>query len=151
MAAESAITFCGLDGTLKRSTLYYRVKMARAKGTYDSVLKKKAEHILKTLDTKVGLVINVDDDDDGSQTSSGGSRIISPVTTTTLTSLSLSDACTITTRSSSTGEKRYRKTSRQTSVESLEDKRLRVDYEGRFKATFKKSTCLACGGQDHTV
>ena len=107
MAAASAITFCGLDGTLKRSTLYYRVQMARAKGTYDSVLKKKAEQILKTLDTKVGLVINVDDDgdddDDASQTSSGGSRIISPVTTTTLTSLLSSDACTITTRSSSTG------------------------------------------------
>ena len=42
--------------------------MARAKGTYDSVLKKKAEQILKTLDSKVELVINVDDDD-ASQTS----------------------------------------------------------------------------------
>ena len=55
--------------------------MARAKGTYDSVLKKKAQQILKTLDTKVGLVINVhddddDDDDDASQTSSGVSRMM---------------------------------------------------------------------------
>jgi hypothetical protein len=141
MAAESAITFCGLADTLKRSTLYYRVQMARAKGTYDSVLKKKAEQILKNLETKVGLVINVDDDD-ASQTSSGASRNVSPVTTTTLTSLSSSDACTITTRSSSTGEKRYRRTSRQASVERLEDKRFRIDYEGRFKAAFKKATSL---------
>jgi hypothetical protein len=119
--------------------------MASAKGTYDSVLKKNAEQILKTLDTKVGLVIHVvdADDDDASQMSSGGSRIISPVTTTTLTSLSLLlDACTITTRSSSTGEKRYRRTSRQASVESLEDKRFRVGYEGRLKAAFKKATSL---------
>jgi hypothetical protein len=118
----------------------YRVQMARARGTYDSVLKKKAEQILKTLDRKVGLVINVDDDDVCQQTSSGGSRNI------TLTSLLSSDAFTITTRSSSTGEKRYRRTLRQASVESLEDKRFRVDYKGHLKASH-----LAHGRQDHTV
>ena len=146
MTADNAITFLGLDDTVTRSTLYNRIKAARAQGTYDSVLKKKAEQILKTLDTKVGLVINVDaddDDDDASQSS----RNISPVTTTTtMTSFSSSDACgtTITTRSSSTGggEKRYRRNSRQASLENLEDKRLRVDYEGRFKAAFKKATSL---------
>ena len=98
MTADNALTFLGLDGTVSRSTLNNRIKAARAQGTYDSVLKKKAEHILKTLDTKVGLVINVDtdDDDDASQSS----RNISPVTTTMTTSFSSSDACstTITTR-----------------------------------------------------
>ena len=49
------------------------IQVARARGTYDSVLKKKAEQILKTLYSKVGLVLNVDDDD-ASQTSRGGSK-----------------------------------------------------------------------------
>ena len=147
MSAESAITLCGLDGTVKRSTLYYKVQYARANGVYDSVLKRKAERILKTLDDKkvAGLVINVDEDDDEISSCSRNDDLISPVTTaTTLTSLS-SDACTTvttTTRSSRSAaregedageKKRYRSTSKQASVGRLDGKRCKeVDYKGRF-------------------
>jgi hypothetical protein len=65
---EQAIAACELQEILPYSTLYYRVRLASKKGTYDSVLKAKAEEAIR-MNMKVGLVINIEESEDASQTS----------------------------------------------------------------------------------
>jgi prolyl-tRNA editing enzyme YbaK/EbsC (Cys-tRNA(Pro) deacylase) len=147
LKVEQAIAACEMQGTLPYSTLYYRVKLARKNGTYNSILKAKAEQALRN-NTKVGIVINIEHDEDLSQSS----RNISPVTMKTLSSSSnaassSSTSSTTTTAATSTSTSseaiQSRKSSRQASVERLEAKRLKVDYNGRYKAAaFKEATSL---------
>lgn len=138
---EQAIAACELQGILPYSTLYYRVKLARRKGTYDSILKAKAEQVIRS-NMKVGIVIDIEQNEDASERS----RNISPVTMKSLSSSS-NVTCTSTTTGASTATtssegKRSRKSSRQASLARLEAKRLKVDYEGRYKAAFKEATSL---------
>jgi hypothetical protein len=101
--------------------------LARKKGTYNSVLKAKAEKAIR-MNMKVGLVINIED---ASQTSTN----ISPVTMKSLSSLSNATSTSASTATSSAEGRRSRKSSRQASVAKLEAKRLKVDYSGRYRAS----------------
>ncbi len=112
---EQAIAACELQEILPYSTLYYRVRLARKKGTYDSVIKAKAEEAIR-MNMKVGLVINIEESEDASQTSTN----ISPVTMKSLlSSPSNATSTSASTATSSAEGRRNRKSSRQASVAKL--------------------------------
>jgi hypothetical protein len=70
--------------------------LARRKGTYDSILKAKAEQVIRS-NMKVGIVIDIEQNEDASERS----RNISPVTMKSLSSSS-NVTCTSTTTGAST-------------------------------------------------
>lgn len=118
---DQALGACGLHGTIPYTTLSYRVRTARKRGTYNDELAKK-----------IGTVVEVSHED-----ASVLSRNISPVTMKSLSSDSTPAASTATSSVSSS-----RKSSRQVSLARLESKRCKTDYDGRYKAAFKDATNL---------
>jgi len=126
---EQAIWACQLHGQVPNSTLYSRVKAARDKGTYNNEIRKAEAK-------KIGVVIDILDD-------SSGSRNISPVTMTTTTTNSSSGDTTITSRSSKESKKpRSRRSSKQASMARLDAKRVKLEYDRRYKEAFKDATNL---------
>ncbi len=123
LKVDQALGACGLHGTIPYSTLTSRVRTARKKGTYNDELSKK-----------IGTVIEILNED-----ASVLSRNISPVTMKSLSS----DSTTETTATSVSSSRR--RSSRQASLARLEAKRLKTDYDGRYKAAFKDATNLVVG------
>ena len=121
-----ALRACGLQGQLPYSTLCSRVKAARKKGTYNKEIRREYEKKEK----KLGLIIDISDDCTTSRDD------VSPLTMTTINSSSagVSNTTVMT--------KKSRQSSRQASVGRLEAKRVKLDYDGRYKIAFKDATNL---------
>ena len=66
LKVEQAIVACNLHGTLQVLTRSYKVKLARIKLANSGMLKKKAEHILRS-NMKVGVVIDILDEESSQQ------------------------------------------------------------------------------------
>ena len=130
---EIALWGCRLQGKVPYSTIYSRVKAAREKGTYN-------EEIRRAEEKKIGAVIEIIDNDSAS--SGNISHITMTTATTTTTSSSGAGNTTTNTSVSSELRKRPRRSSKQASVARLNAKRVKLDYDTRYKAAFKDATNL---------
>ena len=128
LTAKQALKLCDLTDTVPTSKVYSRVKARKEKGIYNNEIRKEQKR-------KLGLVIEVPLDD-GSQEDD-----ISPLTATTINSF-FDDTTDIpsTTSLASSKIKKTRKSPRQASVAKLEAKRVRLDYDHRYKEAFKDAT-----------
>ena len=138
ISVDMALTACSLQATVPASTIYSRVKTRRENGTYNALILKRVEEA-----RQVGLIIDITKDDDDS------SMNVSPITMNTneascchsmaTTSMQLS--------ASQSTRKRTRRSPKQASIARLDAKRLKMDYEGRYKAAFKDATNLIAAGK----
>ena len=138
ISVDMALTACSLQATVPASTIYSRVKTRREKGTYNALILKRVEEA-----RQVRLIIDITKDDDDS------SMNISPITMNTneascchsmaTTSMQLSASQSI--------RKKTRCSPKQASIARLDAKRLKMDYEGRYKAAFKDATNLIAAGK----
>ena len=131
VAIDQAIWGCRLNEIVPWSTVYSRVKARRESGTYDALIREAAEK-------RVGLIIDVtnENDDDSSVN-------VSPVTmNSTNQSSCRSMASSLPSRSSQSTRKKTRLSPKQASAAKLEAKRLKLDYDGRYKEAFKDATNL---------
>ena len=142
LSTEQALHACQLHGKVPLSTVYFRVQMTRERGTYSNAFLRRSAA------RNINILIDITDDD---------SRIVSPVTMETLPS-----TCSSVAVSSSQQEmqqsashlhlqlqstrKKSRLSPKQASVARLEAKRLKLDYDARYKTAFKDATNLVAGG-----
>jgi hypothetical protein len=144
ICVDMALTACSLQRTVPASTIYSRVKARREKGTYNALILKRVEEA-----KQVGLIIDITQDGDDD------SRNVSPITLdTNLSSISsVKGSASQSTRTkkssqqsllsesqSTTTRKKSRRSPKQASIARLDAKRMRLDYEGRYKAAFKTAT-----------
>ena len=131
IAIDQAIWGCRLNEIVPWSTIYSRVKARRESGTYDALIRDAAEK-------RVGLIIDITHEDDHDS-----SMNVSPVTmNSTNQSSSRSIASSLPSRSSQSTRKKTRLSPKQASAAKLEAKRLKLDYDGRYKEAFKDATNL---------
>jgi hypothetical protein len=134
---KQAICAYELQGTIPRSTVYSRVATARARGTYDVLINslRRDEKIQK-------IVVEVHDSDweeDQAPAATGmDDSTISPITMQSLLSVETTTTTDSTIRTPSI--KKSRKSPRQASLARLETKRVKTEYDGRYKAAFKNAT-----------
>jgi hypothetical protein len=127
-----------LHGIVAKSTVYSRVKVCRERGTYDALVRRAPG--------KEGLIIDTsichDDGDD--------LRDVSPLTKNSSSSTESTTASTTFNKSQESASQSTRKPSRRTpkqaSAARLDAKRLKLDYDGRYKAAFKDATNLVAAG-----
>jgi hypothetical protein len=113
------------------------VKARREKGTYNALILRRVEEA-----RQVGLIIDITQDDDDS------SMNVSPVTMNTNEgSCFCSTATSLQLSASQSTRKKSRRSPRQASIARLDAKRLKVEYEGRYKAAFKDATNRIAAGQ----
>ncbi len=113
------------------STIYSRVIPRRQSGTYDALIREVAEK-------RVGLIIDISHEDDRDS-----SINVLPVTmNSTNQSSSRSIASSLPSRSSQSTRKKTRLSPKQASAAKLEAKRLKLDYDGRYKEAFNDATNL---------
>jgi hypothetical protein len=130
ISVDMALTACSLQTTVPASTIYSRVKARREKGTYNALILKRVEEA-----RQVGLLIDITKDDDDS------SMNVSPVTMNTNEgSCFCSTATSLQLSASQSTRKKSRRSPRQASIARLDAKRLKLEYEGRYKAAFKDAT-----------
>jgi hypothetical protein len=136
LTAKQALKLCDLTDTVPTSTVYSHIKARKEKGIYNNEIRKEQKR-------KLGLVIKVPLDDG----STSQDDDISPLTSTTINSLFINNTTGKTslpsTKSSSASSNKIKKTQkspRQASVAKLEAKRVRLDYDHRYKEAFKDAT-----------
>jgi hypothetical protein len=130
ITVDMALRGCGLHGKVPNSTVHSRLKVARKSGMYNKEIRRECE----TKEQKLGLIIEIPDD--GTTTSRDNK---SPVTITAITVAQGSDT-TITT-------KKLRQSSRQASIARLDAKRVKLDYDSRYKKSIqecKQPRCSEC-------
>ena len=142
---EQAIVACGLQDELPYTTLYYKVRVAREKGTYNNDIIN-----LRTKQTKkLGIIIDLSADAgderspsispitfDNSITSSAADERLTSISTMKPTSGSSSQQTT----TCSSSSKRHRKSVKQANQDRIEAKRSKTEYDQRYKAAFKEAT-----------
>jgi hypothetical protein len=128
ITVDMALRGCGLHGKVPNSTVYSRIKVARKNGMYNKEIRRECEK----KEQKLGLIIEIPDN--GTTTSRDD---ISPVTITTINS-SLAEGGSDTTITT----KKSRQSSRQASIARLDAKRVKLDYDDRYKKAFKDATNL---------
>ena len=136
ISIDMALTGCSLQTTVPASTIYSRVKTRREKGTYNALILKRVEEA-----RQVGLIIDITKDDDDS------SMNVLPVTMNTNEASCFGSTATSSQRLSASQaseltRKKSRRSPKQASIAQLDAKRLKVEYDGRFKAAFKDATNL---------
>ena len=142
---EIAIAAYGLQDELPYTTLYYKVRVAREKGTYNKEIIK-----LQTKQQKrLGLVIDVTADAgedcrgptispitmESSIASSAAERTLNTTTTSTA-------GASQQTMLSSTKKRHRRKSVKQAAQDRIETKRSKTEYDERYKAAFKEATTI---------
>ena len=130
LTAKQALKLCDLTDTVPTSTVYSRVKKGREKGIYNNEIRKEQQ--------RKRLVIEVLELDDDSRTSQDDD--VSPLTATTIDSFVDEDMTGVPSLPSNV--KKTRKSPRQASVANLQDKRVRLDYDGKYSRAFKDATNL---------
>jgi hypothetical protein len=142
LPVSMALAACSMQTTVPASTMYSRVQARREKGTYDALRRTRLEEAMQ-----VGLIIDITKADDDTN------RNVSPVTlnTTDLSSSSVSSQSasvllSSASQSSASSRKKSRRSPKQASIARLDAKRLKVEYEDRFKAAFKDATNLVASG-----
>ena len=142
LPVSMALAACSMQTTVPASTIYSRVQARREKGTYDALRRTRLEEAMQ-----VGLIIDITKADDNTN------RNVSPVTlnTTDLSSSSVSSQSasvllSSASQSSASSRKKSRRSPKQASIARLDAKRLKVEYEDRFKAAFKDATNLVASG-----
>ena len=128
ITVQQAIRACELQGIVPSSTVYSRVKVARAKGVYN-----------------VQMMIGIDHIElDGNGTSASSvSTVTLPVDVLSSDGSNGFGITTKTTSPSRTSKpKMTRKSSSQAAVERLDAKRTKLDYDSQYKAAFKDATNL---------
>ena len=136
--SEVAIMAYGLQDELPCSTLYYNVRVAREKGTYnDDIIKLQTKQ-----QKRLGIVIDLTADGDGrSPTISPITMLDDSIASSAVEMISTSTTMTTSTGASST-RKRHRMSVKQASQERIERKRTKTDNDGRYKAAFKEATSI---------
>ena len=128
ITAEQALGACQMTGSVPLSTLYSRIKATRKRGTYD-------DHVWKADARRIGAIIDITEDMDTT-------GVVLPVTIdTNLRSLN----STANSAQTLPPWKKTQHSPKQASVAKLDAKQSKVDYKGRFKATFKDATNLLAG------
>ena len=137
MTLDMALGACGLSGKVPYNTKHYRVRQARAKGTYDLaraayVATLVADYAKNNRDIR-GLVIDHNE--------KASSLALSSLTSTaTMVTLSTGSSSEEEAPSGSPKKKKSRKSFRQASLEKLETKRAKTEYDTRYKTAFKDAT-----------
>ncbi len=128
ITAEQTLGACQMTRSVPLSTLYSQIKATRERGTYN-------DHVRRADARRIGAIMDITEDKDTT-------GVVSPVTIdTSLRFLS----STANSAQTSPPRKKTRRSPKQASVARLDAKRSKVDYEGRFKATFKDATNLVAG------
>ena len=140
----------GLTGKVNYSTLHYRVRKARAKGTYDLartafVTALVADCAKKNQDIGGLVVIDLTKNN----TDGANSLDLSSMSTGTMVTLATAGSSEVLSISSESPKKKKqsRKTFRQASLEKLETKRTKTDYDSRYKAAFKDATNIVAAAR----
>jgi hypothetical protein len=130
LTAKQALKLCDLTDTVPTSTVYSRVKKGREKGIYNNEIRKEQQRKRLVIE-----VLELDDDSRASQDDD-----VSPLTATTIDSFVDEDMTGVPSLPSNV--KKTRKSPRQASVANLQDKRVRLDYDGKYSRAFKDATNL---------
>ena len=134
-----AIMAYGLQDELPCSTLYYKVRVAREKGTYNNDIIK-----LQTKQQKrLGIVIDLTADGDGrSPTISPITMLDDSIASSAVEMISTTSTTMTTSTGASSTRKRHRMSVKQASQERIARKRTKTDNDGRYKAAFKEATSI---------
>jgi len=130
LTAKQALKLCDLTDTVPTSTVYSRVKKGREKGIYNNEIGKEQQRKRLIIE-----VLELDNDSRASQDDDA-----SPLTATTIDSFVDEDMTGVPSLPSNV--KKTRKSPRQASVANLQDKRVRLDYDGKYSRAFKDATNL---------
>jgi hypothetical protein len=130
LTAKQALKLCDLTDTVPTSTVYSRVKKGREKGIYNNEIRKEQQRKRLVIE-----VLELDDDSRASQDDD-----VSPLTATTIDSFVDEDMTGVPLLPSNV--KKTRKSPRQANVANLQDKRVRLDYDGKYSRAFKDATNL---------
>ena len=145
---DMALSACHLSDSFPLSTVYSRVKAARRRGTYDAVLKLRQEQEIQR------LVIDIEDDESSDGDDSGSAKrapTISPVTmvdctnTTTTEETSTSSGDKRSSGSSTNKSQVFRKSSKQSTAECLNNITVKTEYDERYKLMYvylKSNECI---------
>jgi hypothetical protein len=151
MPLDMALGAFGLIGTVNYSTMHYRVSKARAKGTYDLARAAFVAALVTDCAKKNqdigGLVIDLTKN---TNTDGANSLDLSSVRTGTMVTLATagsSDEVLSVSSESPKKKKQSRTTFRQASLEKLETKRTKTDYDSRYKAAFKDATKIVAAAR----